>query len=570
MPIYHCTLFFCSPPFGWVEQFFRQDGNMNSAVIATASLAAARFTILGTGVNLYRLRVSQVGMPRNSVSVDGGGVVQPVQAMDARTGAEMSVAGAGTGLYRRTFLLRGLPKGSLAKQGNLWQFVGPYSAAINAWLGLLTSGQWQLQAWGRTGPAYAVTGMISSLPPPDEFQPLRDSSSFLVLINGNPTLPPVNPDTLEQPSVRIGRVKWSPRPRKGMASPNGEFTAAATTLGMIACYGAIPQEGAYLSGGYIQCRPRIYVPIGSWERLRLGSKACGKAPKDATPPILPWKAVPSGPPFGKGIQSALNVQVPAQLLGLNDLIGTPLPEQPQPPPVPPPPPPPKPIVLNSAKDILNLIYEYQGPPPFTPPYFAIGIAPILNRQGSYFVGINGFWPAGSDATGLLATISTGLGFETQYQRIVLGAVKQVAPSDSYLYLYGFSLGGMTQELLISEYKNAGYRTVILSTFGSPIMNPITGQAVYTVRYRTLLDMVPYTTVVSLLLSGLSGLFMYNNIPADPNNYAFPDNHMQFGQNQGLDNYDPMGKFYSPGPVPKPNDNTLELGPLQLFPLPPPT
>ena len=63
MPIYHATLKFASPSAGWVEQFFRSDSGLGSALTAAVYLAQARFQILGGGINLYEVRVSQVGAP---------------------------------------------------------------------------------------------------------------------------------------------------------------------------------------------------------------------------------------------------------------------------------------------------------------------------------------------------------------------------------------------------------------------------------------------------------------------------------------------------------------------------
>ena len=81
MPIYHATLKFASPSAGWVEQFFRSDSGLQSALTAAVYLAQARFQLLGGGINLYEVRVSQVGPPRVTVSAKIYGTPQPVLPM---------------------------------------------------------------------------------------------------------------------------------------------------------------------------------------------------------------------------------------------------------------------------------------------------------------------------------------------------------------------------------------------------------------------------------------------------------------------------------------------------------
>ena len=79
--IYHSTLFFAQGTYGWVEQYFRQDQSLASALVATVTLAAARWPILGAGANLYRVRVSQVGCPGISATCGSPGTPATTLAM---------------------------------------------------------------------------------------------------------------------------------------------------------------------------------------------------------------------------------------------------------------------------------------------------------------------------------------------------------------------------------------------------------------------------------------------------------------------------------------------------------
>jgi hypothetical protein len=91
MAIYHATMYFAQPPLGWREQYYCYAGDIGSSLAAALSLSRQRYTILGAGVSLYRVTVSQVGTVRASASAAVGGQTLTARAVDAHQAAEVRV-----------------------------------------------------------------------------------------------------------------------------------------------------------------------------------------------------------------------------------------------------------------------------------------------------------------------------------------------------------------------------------------------------------------------------------------------------------------------------------------------
>jgi hypothetical protein len=79
----------------------------------------------------------------------------------------------------------------------------------------------------------------------------------------------------------------------------------------------------------------------------------------------------------------------------------------------------------------------------------------------------------------------------------------------------------------------------LITIGSPVMTSTVGAKLRLVRFKTADDLVPLMSPLSVLLSGGAEL-AYTLLPADPDNYTFPYNHIYYFSNPATAKYDPYG------------------------------
>ena len=125
----------------------------------TVSLARARYSLLGAGVSLYRVRVSAPGNPRSSLTVPVTGLVGPTPAMPACTCVEIRLIGKGSRQHRRPYNLGGLPAGSVVASGHIAEWSPAYQRPARQWLDLLTRGGWRLDVTERTGPTCQMLGI---------------------------------------------------------------------------------------------------------------------------------------------------------------------------------------------------------------------------------------------------------------------------------------------------------------------------------------------------------------------------------------------------------------------------
>jgi hypothetical protein len=559
MAIFHATLFFANGSAGWVEQFHRQDGSLAASLAATVALASARWSILGTPCNLYRVRVSQVGVPRCSVSTVAPGAPLAVQAGHPDVAAEIRLTAGGTGLYRRSYVMRGLPADAFVSPQGVVSFAPAYAAAIRAWLALLLDGSWSLQCWGRSSPQYPLLGLTPieggfvnfGVGPDSGLAPAPLGDAVLALVDGSPVIPPTNPGTAAQATVRIGRAKWSTGRNGYRNGVNGAYLAYSSDTGQIVYAGSLPSEGEYLSGGYAQVRPSVYVPITSTNLVRVVVRKTGRAPINLGPapsPLAPPADLAGGraalvtilgsllSPFSSAAMPYFNPTT------LPPFIPAPV-VPPPPPPLPPgpvvsPPPPLRPFLLTTLGDVGRLIATYMngsyGPP-------AVG-----KLMTCRITNLNNFWLVvlgGTDAqllgtTGFLAAYQAVAGLPNPMFQQALSFIEDVVPENGTVLIIGYSQGGAAAENL-SVYVPIQKKISAVVTLAAPV--PGIGNGLWsTQRFRTLPDIVPELSIWGFLGSfGIPPL--YHIFSGDPAHFSFPACHVYFPVHPGLENFDPWGQ-----------------------------
>ncbi len=570
MIVSHCTLFFTTQHYGWVEQFFRADGTLGLSLQATIQLATARWSILGAGVNLYRVRASEVGSPRASYSWDVSGTPSSTPAMTPLVGAEIRVTAGPGALYHRSYMLRGLPEGSLVQTGGVWRWSPAWSGPATSWLSLLVSGGWQLQCWGRAGPTFPILSLAEAAmenadvagEPLDPAQVDPATTIVVAAVQGTPILPPADPVTGIVPTLRVGRVRWFPPLSKLRAKVNGEYPVVYVGPGLAAWRGALPPAGHYVGGGYVQVRPRLYLPITSAELGGQVAKACGGPKRYAEPPPLPgvWPA-----PLVFPSQALLRlVPVPGGRFGglLPSLPpGTPIP-----------PPPPAVRTLANLQDLATFVWEgYQPPAPQLS--LCIGIARVVNLTDTWLVVCSGTdLTQSTQALGITEDLAAAFGEPNQLTIQLQAKVLITVPPGADIVYAGHSLGGMALQPLCALDELFPRNAVRLITFGSPLcVLPKSGMPV--VRLAMVDDIVPFCSpaeTATTSLQWLAGVFMSRNYGAGfaPfQTYIDPDGVPPgpITRHTGYPGCTTLQQFGADG-VPGSNV-TYELGPISRFSAP---
>jgi len=572
MPTAHATLFFCTAHFGWVEQFFRTDSNLELSLQAAVNLARARFAILGQGVNLYKVRVSQVGSPGASASWATSGLTLTTPAMEAHQGASIDlVAGVG-GLYHREYMLRGLPRDALVQTGRVWRWSPALQGPAMAWLALLASQGWQLQCWGRAGPSYPILALAQSALinadcagfPFDPAEADPDTTLVVATILGTPVPPPIDPTNGVAPSMRVGRVVWKPTPRGKDARVNGEYDPAYLAPGLVAWQGTLPPVGSYVRGGYVQLRPRLYLPIKSAQLGGLTVKATGGLRRDAVLPPLPGQEIAvTSPVVPPGFAlTGLN------LVLVNVVAGSGIPG----PPIPPPPPVDR--TLANMQELANYVWE--GYTPVVPARSnSIGIARIVNLQDTWLVAVSGTDTTQSDqALGFPEDVAIALRKPNDFSETLKAAVLANVPPGGKIVYAGHSLGGMVVQELCAKGTAFPRQAVRLITFCAPLVYlPDSSVAVF--RYALPLDVVvyasPWATGATALQTTLGVSFWvqtYSSLFAPFQTYLDPEpvppssylRHTQFNTADILKTYGADG---FPGQI---SAGEYQLGPTTRIPV----
>jgi len=489
------------------------------------------------------------------------------------------VAGQG-GLYHRRYALRGYPRGGLVQTPAGWDFAPAIAGAARTYLQLLTSAGWLLQCWGRDSAQIPVQWVGQAFEPPLEFwDPSQGDAVQWVgqLINVQvetvPQIPQPNPDTGAGATARLGRVVWSTTLGRWDNGVNGEYEVIGTNPGVVYLTGQLPDDGTYVSGGYLQIRPRLYLPIRSYQLEGMRAVPCGPAPKGASR----VNAAGPGGSSSPGSSAALPLIPPgiANYAGLVAAYVTPpgtLPTPPPPvvvpPPLPPPPPAftgkpssPVPFTCNTLLDLGTALLNWYGFGMDPPAYEPIGLGPINNLDNTWLVICAGGWYEFGAPHGQVSFLSAyieGCSGVSAYSQALLLYLENTIPTGASLVCIGHSLGGMVLDNL-GRNETWGPRILSTVTLASPPVGvPFTGAPV--LRFRVSNDLVPWMTLQGIV-SGIAGQAGYTLLPHDPANLDFPANHTMFPINPGLASYSPWGLTDFSIATP------LVIGQMQRFPVP---
>lgn len=447
MAVFHCSLEFSQDIHGWVEQFYRQEATIDRALAATVRLASARYGIVGAGVSINRVKVSQVGVPRASISagVPGRALSNP-PAMLPYEGADVRLASRPSPAHWRNYCLRGLPRGGLVNVNGVWRWGASIQAAATAWLSLLTSQGWLLDVQAAIAdpvPLYGVQPFLTEnhtiwgqpLAPVEEV----DSSTFLFIYTQ--TQPPAGAQR-----VRVYGVKVTPNIPFYRRAINGNYAIVGTNPFGVLVNGA--SRGAQSAvGGFAEFTVQKFIPIAKASLVSQVVRKCGPARGPSEPVEAPPAPVPLATPFAEAAQFNLPPAANA------------------------PPPPPPEQTIKTARDMVKLIYQGYSPPGPNPP-LGIGIARVTNlERPTWLVVLSGIDNEAGQAPNQWANaLASGVGLPDQYTNEVRRLIREFTADNGDIIVAGHSLGGMTATWMTAWFPTLQDRRVThVLTFGSPPM-----------------------------------------------------------------------------------------------------
>lgn len=153
---------------GWTESLYLPDAALLTSTISTIdNLTAERAALLGNGVNIFNIRVSDVpadrlvtDLPLGTYTTGGnwGGDATSVAAVDANLALELEFRGPNS--MKRTYL-GGLPSRICASGPDRQDQYNPnglqgWVAALNSYLAGINAGKWQARSQKGTQPVQAI------------------------------------------------------------------------------------------------------------------------------------------------------------------------------------------------------------------------------------------------------------------------------------------------------------------------------------------------------------------------------------------------------------------------------
>jgi len=448
MPVFHVTMFFSQPPrWGWVEQFWWEGINERTALAAAVDLAQARFTILGSGVNLFRVRVSVPNIPRAGLSAQIVGSTLPRLARPGPECLEVRLLGTGSPPHRRSYALGGLPVNSLTLTGDVADFAPWIGAAARAWLGRLLQGGWRLLVNQPIGPVVPVLGLTVA----DAFEhdlfggPLRPPERL-----GQPQLLWVGldgPIPTNAFTVRLWGIQTLPKVKRLAAQVNGERPILDTFE-----IGVYVEGSTYgiteTSGGKAQFYASNFSAISSFDPVALVARARGPAKAPAADSLLEGVYLPNPPLAGWP-------------------LGAPPPDL-NPPPI-------LPTVhtYQTAQDMVAEVFNGYGPAGASPNP-KLGIAQATNQPVDTWV----VWVSGVDVGGVVDnyelwvnSLPNYVGIEDPYTDWVEATVRANVPAGSRIFWAGHSMGGMSAQWCRRKIdQGKGWNGPNLMGFGTAVFN----------------------------------------------------------------------------------------------------
>ena len=578
MALTHVTLFFVQGSQQWVEQLYRDDSTFAVSLTAALRLATARYSILGSGAQLTRVRISQVGAPHNSVSRHVSAPQPSDLAVIPSLAALVQLSAQGQRPHTRPYWLHGLPVGAWGQFGGIVSLAPLWIGRISSWLQMLVNGGWLVQGTVQVGPSYPIQSLVVSQFPPQpapitaqvEWNPTNPAVGLVAYLTDAPTILPATQSAFVDATVRIARARWYPPPPPDGPRVNGEFPLQGVRGTTVAAQAQAVPPGGYVSGGTVTLTQNGYLPIVGWTFSRVGTHKVG--------PARASNAASAAEPFPlQGLPSFVAVPPKPLLPTAAAAAGAVTPYSSPPgtvpvvppivvPPPPPPPPPgpfvpmsqePRPVTLTTLLDVGTWIRQYPGFYGF-PDYNPIGIARVTNLVNTWVVLLYGQKPEvlGTNP-GILTSIAAGIAAPTAYEIAATRAMTATIPEGASVLLYGYSLGGMICELIWSQYSTL-WNILGIVTLGSPVTclsffsEPIS-------RFSLFDDPVPNLTPLGLFATlTLIGPVLYSIVSPNPAVTGALQQHVQLCTNPDLARWNawgqPIGGVGSP----------LELDSVRMF------
>jgi hypothetical protein len=570
MPVFHLTFKFSTSQHGWVEQLYLSSQSFQSALNAGVALAQARYSILGAGVTLWQVRVTQPGYPRAYATSGLLGQTLATPAMIPQTGAEIALQGGVSPTRSRSYFLRGLPQGAILNPLGPSRWAPQWSAAILRWLNLLTQG-WLMKIRDPVGGQMPLDGLALFAIEDRDFygDPLNPTdpmpgTTFVVAQTSGAVVPVTE-------FAHVSQVALAPNlvaAREGVIGERLMVSNQGRQVIFSGDFGA----ASYHSGGVLQPVSYSYVPISSVFLKRQGSRKVGP-PTSTIPPPAP---------------------LPTQLVGVIAPPAAPVPPVFASGGAPAPPPPPPYTTIQTARDLVALLYESYVSES-NPEGDLVAIAQVVTPNALlpvnwptpiYLVLISGFDRMRADSLiQEFALIGTQIGVGDPLTSFVATTIRQYTPDGCGLIFVGDSMGGTQCEWMLSWTTNLGSRRVLnIVTYGAPVVTVLNSSGINICRFANPLDPVPYlsplgywawvrfytayftlgASVLVELLNSLRNPYNYNYLDPEPIGADPYRQHTEYDRVLALGGWNALG-YPDPGRTSPP----LVIGQILRFPPTPP-
>lgn len=544
MAVWKATMYFAQQQYGWSECFYLLSETATGAAGMLAPLATARGRLLAQGVQLTRAVVSLLGSrgTLHATGIQPGNIALPPSL--PYEGLILNLSGQAGGKnqsYRRTWMLRGLPESFLLAVGNPSAMQSnPAYARLQAFVAVLTNGNFSLQVASKENPWYPIGGMVQTatsdsniLGTPLPGYPADEALAITCLLPGGEQIPSTDPVTGKQSQVFIRNVNWSVPIRGKGNSINGCHVVLGSLPGIVQVSGLWPVEGQYRSGGFVQLRQTQYVPITAASPAGVGKRKCGKplysqtmqiAAPPATLPIPPGPAGPGpGQPAGPWNPGPVRV------------------------------------VLNNLNDMAAEVFKgYNLQPDGLPG--CIRISPFIDYPHRWCLTLSGVDQAAESSTTFWTAFLEGIGFDNPYLTAAGNAITQVVPAGDTIWCFGHSLGGMIGQSLVALTNQVNWNIPRLVTYGSPV-NTVLATATSKTMFCIVGDLICFTTPYAIL-SALTGSPELTFLPPGPNMPFLYDRHNGYDTVPAGMAYGADGYKLDANPT-----STLRLGSVSIFTAP---
>jgi hypothetical protein len=524
-----CTIGFNQGRQGWRESLYLTGVSLADALSKTARLALERAGLLGGGVQMVHLLVSDEACPRNTLAASGGKARIANPAAHPWSAVLLRLEAGPLYAYHRPYFMRGLPSSFFTDPKH--EMLTPLAQTrLRDFVALVARLGFCLKVTDRATTCLPIIDVGPLAPPGAAINP----SDFVIIQTAGPHgLTPFAADG-KPTRVTVSGVEWFPPQRPGRkVNGNHPVLAVNDTQVMLGDTSA-PATGLYVGGGVLQQRKTLYVPITGGKVLRVVKKKTGKAlPFDLATVAAP--SLPAGVPGPPAPAPA-----PPALPGL---------------------PGPRPFT-SPAGTIANThdltVHIWDG---YQPDVLSVAVAEDLDHPGTWLVAIPGT-TADRQANWLNAVVAA-FNIPTSYTNTAGAAVVKGIPPGSRLILAGHSQGGIVAQNIVGTVQQLGYNVTDVVCFGAPV-STLGAEGVHYVFFQQTADVVPLLSPVTLggnaIATRFAGMPLPTILESDGSVFDQFTQHNGYPDNPALLRFDATGREIKPGSAPF----RMRLGPVQRF------